>query len=85
MVSPQIKAEADRLGLSREKNKTARKKKDNFMSDLLSFRLSNPNTFEKKAFGSQRKLAPWSKRGSATTNTSPNRLSNKKNSINLNP
>ena len=45
MFSPQIKAEADRLGLSPEKNKTARKKKDNFMSDLLSFRLSNPNTF----------------------------------------
>ena len=55
IFSPKIKAEVDRRGLNQDKNKTGRKKKDkkdSFMHDLLSFRLNNPSTFEKKAFGS---------------------------------
>ena len=36
------------------------KVKDNFMKDLLGFRLHNPSNFSTKAFGADRLSVPWS-------------------------
>ena len=60
VTSPKFE-EIDQDSKAKNYGSTRRLKvKDNFMKDLLGFRLHNPTTFSAKAFGADRITVPWS-------------------------